>query len=116
MAKKARDENGLGVPITAPSQFPAEPEAPAVGNGEKRFHWSSYARNEAGNEVEEIDYMTNFNKRFNKVMFTHQNTMLTILLYHPGLLSRHDMYLHTSFTLLGHVSTRRYMLGLYVVE
>jgi hypothetical protein len=92
VAKKARDENGLGVPITAPSQFPAEPEAPAVGNGEKSFHWSSYARNEAGNEVEEIDYMTNFNKRFNKVIFTHQNTMLTILLYHPGLLSRHDMH------------------------
>lgn len=71
-AKKAADENGLGVPLAVPSQFPAEPETPPVESGKRRFHWASYALNPAGNEVQEIDYMANFNKRFNKVIFAKE--------------------------------------------
>jgi hypothetical protein len=57
----------VALPVV-PTQFPAEPNIAPVENGKSRFHWASYAINDAGKEVEEIDYMSNFYKRFNKVM------------------------------------------------
>ena len=72
MAKKATNAKGLEVPFIVPTQFPAEPQEPLkivdAKIAKKRFHWGTYALNEAGNEVEEIDYMNNFNKRLNKVI------------------------------------------------
>lgn len=69
VAKKAGVENELGVPLPiVPSQFPAEPvNAPIESDNTTKFHWASWAKNDAGNEVDEIDYMSNFYKRFNKV-------------------------------------------------
>jgi len=78
-AKKAGDENELGVTLpVVPTQFPAEPNSVPVESGKSRFHWASYALNDAGNEVEEIDYMSNFYKRFNKVNTPHLYIILFI--------------------------------------
>ena len=50
----------LGVPLPVPSEFPTEP-------GGREYRWASYGVNDLGDEVEEVDYMSQFNKRFNKV-------------------------------------------------
>ena len=50
----------LGVPLHTPREFPMEP-------GGREYRWASYGVNDLGEEVEEVDYMSQFNKRFNKV-------------------------------------------------
>ena len=50
----------LGVPLRTPREFPMEP-------GVREYRWASYGMNDLGDEVEEVDYMSQFNKRFNKV-------------------------------------------------
>ena len=55
-----RTPDMLGVPLHTPREFPMEP-------GGREYRWASYGVNDLGEEVEEVDYMSQFNKRFNKV-------------------------------------------------
>lgn len=50
----------LGVTLRTPREFPMDP-------GGREYRWASYGVNDLGDEVEEVDYMSQFNKRFNKV-------------------------------------------------
>ncbi len=54
----------MGIDIPLPSQ---DPEEPTLEGNPSDFRWSSYALDESGNEVEELSYLSKFNKRFNKV-------------------------------------------------
>nr|PNR55543.1 hypothetical protein PHYPA_006440 [Physcomitrium patens] len=68
LVKRAERKNELGVGfLLKPGLLEAEPKAPAAEIGNKRFHWASWAVSDAGDEVEEINCMINFDKRFNKV-------------------------------------------------
>ncbi|KAH8958678.1 hypothetical protein BDL97_06G038200 [Sphagnum fallax] len=60
----ARHSSMMGVDIPLPSQ---DPEEPTSEGNPSDFRWSSYALDESGNEVEELSYLSKFNKRFNKV-------------------------------------------------
>ena len=60
MVPRNRTPVALGVPLPVPSEFPTEP-------GGREYRWASYGVNDLGDEVEEVDYMSQFNKRFNKV-------------------------------------------------
>ncbi len=60
----ARHSSMMGIDIPLPSQ---DPEEPTSEGNPSDFRWSSYALDESGNEVEELSYLSKFNKRFNKV-------------------------------------------------
>ncbi len=60
----ARHSSMMGIDIPLPSQ---DPEEPTLEGNPSDFRWSSYALDESGNEVEELSYLSKFNKRFNKV-------------------------------------------------
>lgn len=79
VVKRAERKNELGVGfLLKPGLLEAEPKAPAAEIGNKRFHWASWAVSDAGDEVEEINCMINFDKRFNKVKLPRHKLVFTL--------------------------------------
>lgn len=62
---KLRLSMQMHVPIDATAKTSAEPLAP-----NETFRWATYAVDDDGNEVAELDYFQNFQKRHNKVFST----------------------------------------------
>jgi hypothetical protein len=62
---KLRLSMQLHIPINVTAKAGAEPLAP-----NETFRWATYAVDDDGNEVAELDYMQNFQKRHNKVFPT----------------------------------------------
>ncbi|KAG0562864.1 hypothetical protein KC19_9G177400 [Ceratodon purpureus] len=59
--KRFQVEMRISFPSDDPNEGPPLPKT-------STYHWSSYAVDDNGNEVAELDYLQNFQKRYNKVM------------------------------------------------
>ena len=58
--KRFQVEMRISFPSDDPNEGPPLPKT-------STYHWSSYAVDDNGNEVAELDYLQNFQKRYNKV-------------------------------------------------